>query len=127
MSLDSDLWWAVARSEEVTSQKPLSVDIGDQPDVAVGCVRWACGARVRDIHAEIVIPPGWPHHVLVPMLPGCILSEQDPSARGFGNSNCVIWDQQSATEPVRIGTVITILNAFLRPHAGEFQPWCDPK
>ena len=33
MSLDSDLWWAVARSEEVTSQKPLSVDIGDQPVV----------------------------------------------------------------------------------------------
>lgn len=33
MSLDSDLWWAVARSEEVTSKKPLSVDIGDQPIV----------------------------------------------------------------------------------------------
>jgi len=31
MSLENDLWWAVARSEEVTSQKPLSVDIGDQP------------------------------------------------------------------------------------------------
>ncbi|MES2172345.1 MAG: Rieske 2Fe-2S domain-containing protein [Pseudomonadota bacterium] len=33
MSLDTDLWWAVARSEEVTSKKPLSVDIGDQPVV----------------------------------------------------------------------------------------------
>ncbi len=33
MSLENDLWWAVARSEEVTSQKPLSVDIGDQPIV----------------------------------------------------------------------------------------------
>ncbi len=33
MSLDQDLWWAVARSEEVTSIKPLSVDIGDQPIV----------------------------------------------------------------------------------------------
>ena len=33
MSLAQDLWWAVARSEEVTSKKPLSVDIGDQPVV----------------------------------------------------------------------------------------------
>lgn len=33
MSLQKDVWWAVARSEEVTSQKPLSVDIGDQPVV----------------------------------------------------------------------------------------------
>jgi len=28
-----DMWWAVARSEEVTSAKPLAVDIGDQPVV----------------------------------------------------------------------------------------------
>lgn len=33
MILDTDLWWAVARSEEVTAKKPLSVDIGDQPVV----------------------------------------------------------------------------------------------
>ncbi|WP_336971309.1 Rieske (2Fe-2S) protein [Sphingobium aromaticiconvertens] len=33
MSLAQDLWWAVARSEEVTSKKPLSVDIGNQPVV----------------------------------------------------------------------------------------------
>lgn len=33
MSLQKDVWWAVARSEEVTSDKPLSVDIGDQPIV----------------------------------------------------------------------------------------------
>lgn len=33
MSLQKDVWWAVARSEEVTSKKPLSVDIGDQPVV----------------------------------------------------------------------------------------------
>ncbi|GGN52238.1 Rieske iron-sulfur protein [Novosphingobium indicum] len=33
MSLNQDAWWAVARSEEVTSEKPLSVDIGDQPVV----------------------------------------------------------------------------------------------
>ena len=26
-------WWAVARSEEVTSHKPISIDIGDQPIV----------------------------------------------------------------------------------------------
>src|ERR1700722_13940869 len=26
-------WWAVARSEEVTGKKPLSVDIGDRPVV----------------------------------------------------------------------------------------------
>ena len=26
-------WWAVARSEEVTGDKPLSVDIGDRPVV----------------------------------------------------------------------------------------------
>jgi nitrite reductase/ring-hydroxylating ferredoxin subunit len=29
----NDIWWAVARSEEVTSDKPISVDIGDQPIV----------------------------------------------------------------------------------------------
>jgi nitrite reductase/ring-hydroxylating ferredoxin subunit len=29
----SQTWWAVARSEEVTSAKPMSVDIGDQPIV----------------------------------------------------------------------------------------------
>lgn len=28
---DQNPWWAVARSEEVTGKKPLSVDIGDQP------------------------------------------------------------------------------------------------
>jgi len=28
-----DIWWAVARSEEVTDKKPLAVDIGDQPIV----------------------------------------------------------------------------------------------
>lgn len=28
-----DAWWAVARSEEVTSAKPINVDIGDQPVV----------------------------------------------------------------------------------------------
>lgn len=36
-------WWAVARSEEVTSAKPINVDIGDQPIVlwrdAAGIVR----------------------------------------------------------------------------------------
>ncbi len=34
--MDSQLataWWALARSEEVTAKKPLSVDIGDQPVV----------------------------------------------------------------------------------------------
>ena len=29
----AETWWAVARSEEVTSSKPISVDIGDQPVV----------------------------------------------------------------------------------------------
>ncbi|KPF84116.1 Rieske (2Fe-2S) protein [Novosphingobium sp. AAP93] len=29
----ADPWWAVARSEEVTSAKPINVDIGDQPVV----------------------------------------------------------------------------------------------
>ena len=29
----NDVWWAVARSEEVTSKKPISVDIGSQPIV----------------------------------------------------------------------------------------------
>ena len=29
----NDVWWAVARSEEVTSTKPISVDIGSQPIV----------------------------------------------------------------------------------------------
>ena len=29
----AEAWWAVARSEEVTSSKPISVDIGDQPIV----------------------------------------------------------------------------------------------
>ena len=33
MIREQDLWWAVARSEEVTSKAPLSVDIGDQPVV----------------------------------------------------------------------------------------------
>ena len=33
MSLQKDIWWSLARSEEVTSHKPLSVDIGDQPVV----------------------------------------------------------------------------------------------
>jgi nitrite reductase/ring-hydroxylating ferredoxin subunit len=28
-----DVWWAVARSEEVTGDKPINVDIGDQPVV----------------------------------------------------------------------------------------------
>lgn len=28
-----DVWWAVARSEEVTGKKPLAIDIGDQPVV----------------------------------------------------------------------------------------------
>lgn len=28
-----DVWWAVARSEEVTGDKPINVDIGDQPIV----------------------------------------------------------------------------------------------
>lgn len=29
----ADIWWAVARSEEVTDKKPLAVDIGNQPIV----------------------------------------------------------------------------------------------
>jgi nitrite reductase/ring-hydroxylating ferredoxin subunit len=29
----TDIWWAIARSEEVTGKKPLAVDIGDQPVV----------------------------------------------------------------------------------------------
>jgi nitrite reductase/ring-hydroxylating ferredoxin subunit len=31
--MTEDVWWAVARSEEVTGEKPINVDIGDQPIV----------------------------------------------------------------------------------------------
>ncbi|CAN1514521.1 Rieske_RO_Alpha_N domain containing protein [Sphingomonadaceae bacterium] len=31
--MTEDVWWAVARSEEVTGDKPINVDIGDQPVV----------------------------------------------------------------------------------------------
>src|SRR3546814_7176893 len=33
ITTQQDIWWAVARSEEVTDKKPLGINIGDQPVV----------------------------------------------------------------------------------------------
>ncbi len=56
------LWWAVARSEEVTNAKPLNVDLGDQPIVLW---RDACGV-VRALEDRC------PHR-RAPLSLGCIL------------------------------------------------------
>lgn len=60
-SLDQNLWWAVARSEEVTGKKPLSVDIGDQP-----VVLW------RDDHGRTRALEDRCPHRRAPLSLGCI-------------------------------------------------------
>ncbi|MEY4270494.1 MAG: hypothetical protein RLZZ58_1710 [Pseudomonadota bacterium] len=58
-----DVWWAVARSEEVTGDKPINVDIGDQP-----VVLWRGGdGAVRALEDRC------PHR-RAPLSLGCILA-----------------------------------------------------
>ena len=58
-----DVWWAVARSEEVTGKKPINVDIGDQP-----IVLW----RDKD-NAVRALEDRCPHR-RAPLSLGCVLA-----------------------------------------------------
>jgi nitrite reductase/ring-hydroxylating ferredoxin subunit len=60
--MTEDVWWAVARSEEVTGAKPINVDIGDQP-----VVLW----RDKD-NAVRALEDRCPHR-RAPLSLGCIL------------------------------------------------------
>lgn len=60
-----DAWWAVARSEEVTSAKPMSVDIGNQPVVlwrdhegVVHALEDRCPHRRTPLSLGCVLPNG---------------------------------------------------------------------
>lgn len=57
-----DAWWAVARSEEVTTAKPINVDIGDQP-----VVLW------RDQHGVAFALEDRCPHRRAPLSLGCVL------------------------------------------------------
>jgi nitrite reductase/ring-hydroxylating ferredoxin subunit len=59
--LNSDAWWPVARSEEVTATKPFSVDIGDQP-----IVLW------RDAHGIVRALEDRCPHRRSPLSLGCV-------------------------------------------------------
>ena len=66
MSLEQDAWWTVARSEEVTSEKPLSADIGDQPvvlwrdtDGTVRALEDRCPHRRAPLSLGCVRDNGW--------------------------------------------------------------------
>ena len=56
-----DIWWAVARSEEVSAKKPLAVDIGDQP-----VVLW------RDNHGVVRALEDRCPHRRAPLSLGCV-------------------------------------------------------
>ena len=58
----AEVWWAVARTEEVTSAKPINVDIGDQP-----VVLWR--DHQRAVHA---LEDRCPHR-RAPLSLGCVL------------------------------------------------------
>ena len=57
-------WWALARSEEVTGDKPLSVDIGDRP-----VVLW------RDLKGQARALEDRCPHRRAPLSLGCIRKE----------------------------------------------------
>jgi nitrite reductase/ring-hydroxylating ferredoxin subunit len=58
----AEAWWAVARSEEVTSAKPINVDIGDQP-----IVLW------RDAQGNVRALEDRCPHRRAPLSLGCVL------------------------------------------------------
>lgn len=58
----AEAWWAVARSEEVTSAKPINVDIGNQP-----VVLW------RDAHGVVRALEDRCPHRRTPLSLGCVL------------------------------------------------------
>jgi nitrite reductase/ring-hydroxylating ferredoxin subunit len=60
--MGEEIWWAVARSEEVTGDKPINVDIGDQP-----IVLWRDKGIVRALEDRC------PHR-RAPLSLGCILA-----------------------------------------------------
>ena len=62
-------WWAVALSEEVTGEKPLSVDIGDRP-----VVLW------RDLKGQARALEDRCPHRRAPLSLGCIRKEVGFSA-----------------------------------------------
>jgi nitrite reductase/ring-hydroxylating ferredoxin subunit len=77
-------WWAVARSEEVTDKKPLSVDIGDRP-----VVLWRdLGGHVRALEDRC------PHR-RAPLSLGCIRKE------GWIQCGYHGWSYDGATGRVR--------------------------
>ena len=61
-AMTEDMWWAVARSEEVTGSKPINVDLGDQP-----IVLWRDAER-----AVRALEDRCPHR-RAPLSLGCIL------------------------------------------------------
>ena len=61
-SMAEDVWWAVARSEEVTGTKPINVDLGDQP-----LVLW------RDADGVVRALEDRCPHRRAPLSLGCIL------------------------------------------------------
>jgi len=77
-------WWAVARSEEVTGKKPLSVDIGDRP-----VVLW----RDAEGHAR-ALEDRCPHR-RAPLSLGCIRKE------GWIQCGYHGWSYDGATGRVR--------------------------
>lgn len=62
----SNIWWAIARSEEVTAKKPFAVDIGDQPVVlwrdtqgAVRALEDRCPHRRAPLSRGCIRDNGW--------------------------------------------------------------------
>ena len=61
-AMAEEVWWAVARSEEVTGTKPINVDLGDQP-----LVLW------RDVDGTVRALEDRCPHRRAPLSLGCIL------------------------------------------------------